>query len=315
MTISVKEAYTTLGLTRDASPDEVKKAYRKLALQFHPDKNPDPAATAKFQHLSAAYKRLDEHLKRGRGGGDRAFEDLFDPEFGEFDDDGSAFDDDMYMPSMEEMLFMFDMLFSAPPPKQTPPARFNSDRKRKKSKKSKNTAGSTGIRVNLGRKGERQTPSSFPSYIDQELMDMFAHGMMFGDADGLDEDFLSMATAFACSGMDSEEEIPEWGSDSNGKKAVDDRGKQKQPWAARKAEKEADWQMPSLGSKVCVHGKHTGIVTFTGQVHYAKGEFVGVALSSPVGKNDGSVKGVRYFECSPCHGLMVRPEDVTPLAA
>ncbi|ETP18170.1 hypothetical protein F441_07566, partial [Phytophthora nicotianae CJ01A1] len=57
MTISIQEAYNTLGLARGATQDDVKKAYRKLALQFHPDKNPDPAATARFQLLSAAYKR------------------------------------------------------------------------------------------------------------------------------------------------------------------------------------------------------------------------------------------------------------------
>ncbi|KAG2517380.1 hypothetical protein JM16_007424 [Phytophthora kernoviae] len=319
MTISVKEAYTTLGLTRDASPDEVKKAYRKLALQFHPDKNPDPAATAKFQHLSAAYKRLDDHLKRGRNDGDQKFEDFVSAEFGDFDDDESDFDDDLYIPSMEEMLFMFDMLFGAPPPKPTPS--YKSGGKRKKGKKAKKNAGPPGVRVNLGRKGGRQMPREspgFPSYVDQELMDMFAHGMMFGDADDLEEDFLSMATAFAHSGMNFEEEIPMWGSDDDDKNVENNtinKDKQRQPGAALKSDKEVAWQMPPLGSKVCIHGKHAGVVTFTGDVHYAKGKFVGVALSSPAGKNDGSVKGVRYFECQPCHGLMVRPEDVTPLAA
>lgn len=57
------------------------------------------------------------------------------------------------------------------------------------------------------------------------------------------------------------------------------------------------------------------MVKFLGGVHYAKGNFVGVALRDAVGKNDGTVKGVAYFVCAPGHGLMVRPGDVTTLAA
>lgn len=48
-----------------------------------------------------------------------------------------------------------------------------------------------------------------------------------------------------------------------------------------------------------------------GQVHYAKGEFVGVELCEAAGKNSGVVKGVTYFSCAPGHGLMVRPTDVS----
>lgn len=49
-------------------------------------------------------------------------------------------------------------------------------------------------------------------------------------------------------------------------------------------------------------------------MHYAKGEFLGVQLSEPLGKNDGHVKGVAYFDCPAQHGLMVRPEDVALVA-
>ncbi|KUF82669.1 DnaJ protein 1 [Phytophthora nicotianae] len=170
MTISIQEAYNTLGLARGATQDDVKKAYRKLALQFHPDKNPDPAATARFQLLSAAYKRVDDHLKRG---GNESFQDYFD-DFDEFDED-LDFNDDLGMPSMEEMLFMFDMLFG--PPQAT--RRSSGHGKRKK--------GNGGVRVNVRRKGgKRRTPHEspgFPSYVDHEFMDMFAHGMVFGNPD------------------------------------------------------------------------------------------------------------------------------------
>lgn len=49
-----------LGLEPGASEDEVKKAYRKLALQNHPDKNGAPEAKAKFQQISAAFKRITD---------------------------------------------------------------------------------------------------------------------------------------------------------------------------------------------------------------------------------------------------------------
>lgn len=57
--------YQTLNLSRSASQDEIKKAYRKLALKYHPDKNQgDAAAEAKFKEVSEAYEVLSDEKKR-----------------------------------------------------------------------------------------------------------------------------------------------------------------------------------------------------------------------------------------------------------
>ena len=58
----VEDAYAVLGLPRRADEDEVKRAYRKLALQHHPNKNPgDATATATFQRIQDAYTRIQAH--------------------------------------------------------------------------------------------------------------------------------------------------------------------------------------------------------------------------------------------------------------
>ena len=99
-----KDFYDILGVNRDAADDEIKKAYRKLAMKFHPDRNPDnPKAEEQFKEAKNAYEILSDSQKRaaydqyghagveqqagmggagGAGFGD-AFSDIFGDIFGQ----------------------------------------------------------------------------------------------------------------------------------------------------------------------------------------------------------------------------------------
>mmetsp|Transcript_1869 Transcript_1869/g.3367 ORF Transcript_1869/g.3367 Transcript_1869/m.3367 type:complete len:228 (-) Transcript_1869:81-764(-) len=68
------------------------------------------------------------------------------------------------------------------------------------------------------------------------------------------------------------------------------------------------------GMEVVVRGNLRGKVKFSGSVHYAKGDWVGVVLEEPAGKNNGTVKGVEYFSCEPQHGMFVRPGECARVA-
>jgi curved DNA-binding protein len=62
-----KDYYKTLGVDRKASEEEVKRAYRKLAMKFHPDRNPNnPQAEEKFKEINEAYQVLSDAEKRQR---------------------------------------------------------------------------------------------------------------------------------------------------------------------------------------------------------------------------------------------------------
>lgn len=61
---SSQDYYSILGVTKSATPDELKKAYRKLALEFHPDRNKSKEAESKFKEITKAYEVLSDPQKK-----------------------------------------------------------------------------------------------------------------------------------------------------------------------------------------------------------------------------------------------------------
>jgi molecular chaperone DnaJ len=62
-----KDYYDILGISKNASAEEIKKAYRKKAIQYHPDKNPgDSSAEENFKHAAEAYEVLSDPNKKAR---------------------------------------------------------------------------------------------------------------------------------------------------------------------------------------------------------------------------------------------------------
>src|SRR5476649_2550668 len=103
-----RDYYEILSVTKTASEEEIKKAYRKVAMQYHPDRNPgDKAAEEKFKEAAEAYEILSDTDKRsqydrfghqafspGRGGGYHSggmnMDDIFS-QFGDIFGDDSPF--------------------------------------------------------------------------------------------------------------------------------------------------------------------------------------------------------------------------------
>lgn len=102
-----RDYYEILGVSKNATADEIKKAYRKLAIQYHPDKNPgDKASEEKFKEAAEAYDILSNPEKKAKydrfghqafggggsyGGGSMNMEDIFS-QFGDIFGDGSPFE-------------------------------------------------------------------------------------------------------------------------------------------------------------------------------------------------------------------------------
>ena len=99
-----KDLYKILGVAKNASQDDIKKAYRKLTMKLHPDRNPDnpQAAEEQFKEVKQAYEILSDEQKRaaynrfgfeaasgqgggfgGFGGGGGSFSDIFGDVFGD----------------------------------------------------------------------------------------------------------------------------------------------------------------------------------------------------------------------------------------
>lgn len=106
--MSKRDYYEVLGVARNAGDDEIKKAYRKAAIKYHPDKNPgDAKAEELFKEAAEAYEVLSNADKRARydrfghqgvnmgggpgGGGGFSMEDIFS-QFGDIFNDGSPFE-------------------------------------------------------------------------------------------------------------------------------------------------------------------------------------------------------------------------------
>nr|XP_023016379.1 kinesin-like protein KIF13B isoform X2 [Leptinotarsa decemlineata] len=70
-----------------------------------------------------------------------------------------------------------------------------------------------------------------------------------------------------------------------------------------------DWVV--LGESVLIRPYNSsGVVAYIGGTEFASGTWIGVALDAPKGKNDGSIKGIRYFDCKPKHGMFVRADKL-----
>ncbi|KAI3373997.1 hypothetical protein L3Q82_022563, partial [Scortum barcoo] len=67
----------------------------------------------------------------------------------------------------------------------------------------------------------------------------------------------------------------------------------------------------TVGEQVWVNGVKPGVIAYLGETQFAPGQWAGVILNDLVGKNDGSVGGVRYFECQQLQGIFTRPSKLT----
>ncbi|KAF2803490.1 uncharacterized protein BDZ99DRAFT_426855, partial [Mytilinidion resinicola] len=65
-----------------------------------------------------------------------------------------------------------------------------------------------------------------------------------------------------------------------------------------------------VGQTVALLDGRQAVIRFIGTLHIADGQFIGVEFADPSGKNDGSVRGERYFDCPPNHGMFMRASNI-----
>lgn len=200
MKLTLAEARDALGVKEDATPEDERQAYRRLALRFHPDKNKDPGATAAFQRVSAAYKRVSDHRerqeKRRTSGGVPWASEFADVDSDE-DLDGESFDE-ADLEDLEEMLFMFQMLFGGGPIRKKPNSKTGSGKNSTKkaasgphSASNQPNAKPPSVSVNIGgrrRKLGKQHQRAHAhcqeeAALDREMQELFESAMFAGEGD------------------------------------------------------------------------------------------------------------------------------------
>ena len=110
--MSKRDYYEVLGVNKSASDDEIKKAFRKLAVKYHPDKNPgDKTAEEKFKEINEAYSVLSDKTKRSRydqfghaGVGGDGGGNPFGGGFGGFGGNGQSFNFDFGGGGFEDII-------------------------------------------------------------------------------------------------------------------------------------------------------------------------------------------------------------------
>ena len=117
----MKNYYSILGVNEDSSQDEIKKAYRKLAQQYHPDKNPENKdSEKKFKEINEAYSVLSDENKRaeydihrsGDGGFSLGFDNIFESLFSFGDMFGAGPRRERRHQASQEATVRFDVLLS-----------------------------------------------------------------------------------------------------------------------------------------------------------------------------------------------------------
>ncbi|KAG5835101.1 hypothetical protein ANANG_G00268550 [Anguilla anguilla] len=86
---------------------------------------------------------------------------------------------------------------------------------------------------------------------------------------------------------------------------------EKVPPSPGTAEGQGAEEVFQVGERVWVNGNKPGFVRFVGETQFAPGQWAGIVLDDPIGKNDGSVAGVRYFQCEDQRGIFTRPSKLS----